>query len=175
MREFELCRELSRKLCKDLGATPFSLRKAGLTHPDLQVRGSLRVSDEKGVVEEVPMWYGEVLGVEGLMCCLLAVLDESPESLEVACIIGFKNAHGELEAQAIRAGFRYDWGSDSDEGILIMKVKDQWVGLSLAQRLQLSLGFENMVQEGALWKPAPNVPEEFRKNLSEIIEVDNEA
>lgn len=173
MRDSNLCRELSRKLCKDLGATPFSIRKTGLTHSDLLVKSVLKISDEKGLVKEAPMWYGEVTGSEGLVCCLMAALDDDPDNLEIVCVIGFKNIRGELQEDAVRAGFHYDWANDSDDGTLIMRAGDKWLALSVGQRLQLALGFENMVQEGAQWNPAPSVPEELRMNLSEIIEVDN--
>ena len=174
MRDFDLCRELSRKLCKDIGATPFSLTKAGLTHPDLLVKNTLNIQDEKGLVRKAPMWYGEALGAEGLLCCLLAALDDNPDSLEIACVIGFKNSSGELQEDAVRMGFRYDWANDTDAGTLIMRAGDKWLPISVGQRLQLALGFENMVQDGALWNAAAKVPEELRKNLSEIIEVDGE-
>jgi hypothetical protein len=175
VRDPELCRELSRKLCKDLGATPFSLKKAGITHPDLLVKEPLKIADENGLVKKAPVWYGEAFGVEGIMCCLLTALDDKSDSLEIVCVIGFKNQSGELQEDAVRVGFRYDWASEGDVGTLIMRAGNKWLALSLAQKLQLALGFENMVQDGILWRQGPNVPEELRKNLSEIIEVDEEA
>lgn len=168
MKDPDLCRELSRKICKDLGATPFSLGKAGLTHNSLKRTEILKTVDEKGLVKEVEMWYGEAPGLSGLMCCLLAALDESPD---IACVIGFKGIDGKLIPTATRAAVLLDWGDTSDEGSMFMRGKEKWIPLSLAQRLQLALGLENMVQEGVLWNPAPNVPEELHKNLSEIIEI----
>lgn len=173
MSDDGLYRELSRKLCKDLGATPFSLRKVGLTHKDLLVKSFLKVQDEEGVVKRPPTWYGEALGADGLMCCLMAALDDDPDSLEVACVIGFKDIKGKLQEDAVRIGFRYDWSDESDSGTIVMLAGDKWLPISLAQRLQLALGFENMVQEGAIWESRGQVPEELRKNLSEIIEVDS--
>ncbi len=173
MREMELCRELSRKICKDLGATPFSIGKVSITHEDLLTKQSLKLRDEKGVVNNVPLWYGEAYGQHGLMCCLLAAIDQDPDSLEIACIIGFKNTKGEIEASSTRCGFRYDWTDDSDPGTLLVKSNDKWLPMTLTQRLQLALGLENMVQDGVLWSQQPKVPEEFRNNLSEIIEVDD--
>lgn len=175
MREVELCKELSRKFCKDIGATPFSLNKAGLTHPDLLVKTKLKLSDENGVVKNVPLWYGEAVGLEGKTCCLLAALEPDPDKLEVACVIGFKDTQDQLQEDAVRAAFRYDWANEEDYGILVMRAGDRWLELSLSQRLQLALGFENMVQDGVLWNPQPNVPEELRKNLSDIISLDEEA
>jgi len=55
----------------------------------------------------------------------------------------------------------------------LVKSGDKWLPMMLTQRLQLALGLENMVQDGVHWMPQSKVPEEFRKNLSEIIEVDN--
>jgi hypothetical protein len=173
MSDDGLYRELSRKLCKDLGATPFSLKKTGLTHPDLAVRSSMKIQDEKGVVKRPPMWYGEALGAEGLMCCLLVALDDDPDSLEVACTVGFKDVRGNLEQDAIRLGFRYDWSDEADTGTLVMQAGDKWLPVSLSQRLQIALGFENMVQDGTVWEARKGVPEELQKNLSEIIEVDS--
>ena len=176
MRDSALCRELLRKIAKDLGATPFSLNKAGLTHPDLLVRKApLKVSDEEGLVRTIPMWYGEALGLEGTTCCLLVALDDNLESLEIAAVIGFKGFEGELQKDSVQFGFRYDWSSETDPGILMMKFGEKWLPLTMAQKLQLALGFEVMVQDGVPWNVSPNVPEELRKNLSQIIEVDGEG
>lgn len=174
MTEFNLCKELSKKLSKDLGATPFSIGKTSLTNKDFLVKSTIKIQDEKGVVKNIPMWYGEAQGLEGKTCCLLAALDDNPDTLEIAVVIGFKNFEDELQQDAVRAGFRYDWANDEDKGILIVKAGDKWLEVSLAQRLQLALGFEHMVQDGVLWNPVVEVPEELRKNLSEIIEVDEE-
>lgn len=172
MSNKDLERELTRKIAKDLGATPFSIGKVSMTHNDLLVKPSLRISDEKGLVKNVPLWYGEAYGLHGLMCCLLTALNPDPDNLEVACVIGFKNTRGEVQKGATRAGFKYDWADDADQGLMLVNVKDQWLPLTMVQRLQLALGLENMVQEGVLWNAQPKVPEEFKKNLSEIIEVD---
>ncbi len=171
MRENDLCRELSRKICKDLGATPFSIGKVSLTHKDLLVKPPLRVQGEKDVVTTVPLWYGEAYGQQGLMCCL-AALDQDPDNLEIACVIGFKDSRGEIQSTSTRCGFKYDWSDDSDPGILLVKSNDKWLPMTLAQRMTLALGLENMIQDGVLWTQQPKVPEEFRKNISEIIEVD---
>lgn len=172
MREMELCRELSRKICKDLGATPFSIGKVSLTHEDLRVKQQLKLQDEKGLVKNVPLWYGEGQGLNGQMCCLLAALDENPDSLELAFVIGFKDSSGDIRQDSARVGFKYDWSDDADPGVLLVKANDKWLPMALNQRLQLALGLENMVQEGVLWNAQPRVPGEFRENLSEIIEVD---
>lgn len=172
MREFALCKELSIKLAKDLGASPFSLGKESLTHNDLLTRFSLKVSDEDGgEVRNVPVWYGEARGTEGIVCCLLAGLDTDPDKLEVACVIGFKNRDGEFLADETRLSFHYDWADEEDPGTMVMKAGDKWVPVSLSQRLQLILGFETMLQDGILWQPA-NIPNELQKDLYEIIEVD---
>jgi len=171
MTDFMLNRELSRKLSKDLGATPFSLGKTSLTHKDLLVKSTLKVQDDKGLVKKIPMWYGEAFGIEGKTCCLLTALDPSLDSLEIAAVVGFKDIEDNLQEDAVRVGFRYDWANEDDKGTLIVKAGDKWIEVSLAQRLQLALGFEHMVQDGVLWQPG-EPPEELRKNLSEIIEVD---
>lgn len=172
MREMDLCRELSRKICKDLGATPFSIGQVSLTHEDLLVKQQLKLQDEKGLVKNVPLWYGEGQGLNGKMCCLLAALDSNPDNLELACVIGFRDTKGDIRKDSVRVGFRYDWSDETDTGILLVKANDKWLPMTLSQRLQLVLGLENMVQEGVLWVANPRVPGEFRENLSEIIEVD---
>jgi hypothetical protein len=90
MREFSLCRELSMKLAKDLGATPFSFGKTSLTHSDLLTKISLNVvgenDDGQSESKKVPVWYGEANGSSGIVCCLLAGLDTYPDSLEFACL-----------------------------------------------------------------------------------------
>lgn len=173
MKEMELCRELTRKICKDLGATPFSIGKISLTHEDLLAKPALNLRDEKGVVSTVPLWYGEALGQNGIMCCLLSALNKDPDNLEICAIIGFKDQKGEVLDSATRVGFQYDWTDDSDPGIFLVKFGGKWLPMMLTQRLQLALGLENMVQDGIQWMPQSTIPEEFRNNLSEIIEVDD--
>lgn len=173
MREFALCKELSIKLAKDLGATPFSIGKESLTHSELMTNFTLKVSDEDGSeVRNVPVWYGEAAGVEGVVCCLLAGLDVNPDKLEIACVIGFKDRAGEFQTDGIRLSFHYDWANEEDPGTMVMKAGDNWVPISLAQRLQLVLGFETMLQDGVLWQQSSNIPKELQKDLSEIIEID---
>lgn len=180
MREFALCKELSIKLAKDLGATPFTIGKISLTHSDLLTKKFLNVSDEDGgEVRKVPIWYGEAHGAEGIVCCLLAGLDVDPDKLEFACVIGFKDFAGQFQSDSIRMSFHYDWTNDEDPGTMVMKAGDQWLPISLAQRLQLILGFETMVQDGILWQPShgysSQIPEELQKDLAEIIEVDEKS
>ena len=174
MREFALCRELSINLAKDLGATPFSIGKVSLTHSDLLTKKILNVSDEDGEVRKVPVWYGEARGAE-TVCCLLAGLDVDPDKLEFACVIGFKDFSGEFQPDSIRMSFHYEWANAEDPGTMVMKAGDQWLPISLAQRLQLILGFETMVQDGILWQASSKIPEELQKDLSEIIEVDEKS
>lgn len=173
MKDQDLCKELSRKLCKDIGCTPFSIGKVGLTHLDLKIKETLKLQDENGVVKKAPMWYGEALGSDGLMCCLLVGLDPDPDNLEIACVIGFKDTAGNLQEDSVRLGFRYDWTSDTDPGTLIMRAGDKWLEVSLMQWLQIALGFESMVQDGILWNTSTNIPEELKNNLLSIIDIDN--
>jgi hypothetical protein len=173
MREFNLCKELSLKLAKDLGITPFSIGKTSLTHPDMLTKLTLNVSDEDGEdVRRVPIWYGEATGAEGISCGVLAGLDTDPDKLEFAFVLGFKDFDGSFQADGVRLSFHYDWTNEEDPGTMVMKAGDKWLPISLAQRLQLILGFETMIQDGVLWQASPNIPEELRKDLAEIIEVD---
>jgi hypothetical protein len=175
MREFDLCRELSRKLAKDLGATPFSMCQVSLTHSELKINKTLKVSDEDGEVRNVPLWYGEAVGSEGITCCLLAGLDSDPDRLEFACVIGFKDFNGKFQADNVRLSFHYDWENDEDPGTIMMKAGDKWLPVSLAQRLQLVLGFEIMIQDGILWNSSAKIPDDMEKDLSDIIEVDEKT
>jgi hypothetical protein len=166
-----LCKELSRKLAKDLGITPLSFGKTSLTHPDLRIDSSIFVEDEDGVVKDIPLWYGEVAG-DGITCCLLAGLDTNPDSLEFVAVIGFKDLSGEFQSDGTRISFHYDWANDEDPGIVMVKAGDKWLSVSLAQRLQLALGFEIMVQDGIIWSKSLNVPIELMKDLEYQIELD---
>jgi len=165
-----LYKELSRKLAQDLGGTPFSIGKVGLTHPDLRTKSKLKISDDEGVVQSAQMWYGEALGAEGRICCVLIALDANPDNLEIAYVIGFKDFQGDYQKDGVNIGARYDWSSDSDPGLMVQKIGDKLVPLSLEQRLKLALGFENMVQDGVSWEAFDKVPQELLKFLSEIIE-----
>ena len=179
MREFSLCRELSMKLAKDLGATPFSFGKTSLTHSDLLTKISLNVVGEndegQSELKKVPMWYGEANGSNGIVCCLLAGLDTYPDSLEFACVLGFKDGTGIFQPDETRLSVHLDWANDEDSGTMAMKVGDIWIPIDLAQRLQLVLGFEVMVQDGILWRESQDIPELLLHDLTEIIEVDEKS
>lgn len=170
MTDFALSKELSRKIAQDLGATPVSIGKTSMTHNDLSIK-SLKVQVENDLVKNIPMWYGEAIGSLGKTCCLLSAIEPNPDSLELAAVIGFKDFEDNLQEGSPRVGFRYDWANPDDKGTWIIKSGDKWIELSLAQKLQLCLGFEHMVQDGIQWNPG-SMPDELRKDLSEIIEVD---
>jgi len=170
MREFALCKELSIKLSKDLGATPFTFGKISLTHPELLTTYSINISDDNGI-HKIPVWYGEAIGSEGITCVILSCLDIDDPN-EFVFVLGLKNFDGEFQKDGIRVSFNYDWSNSDDYGMMNLKVGDKWVPFSLAQRLQLILGFETMIQDGVQWQAASNIPEELRKDLTEIIEVD---
>jgi hypothetical protein len=175
MREFTLCKELNLKLAKDLGATPFTFGKISLTHHDLLTNINIQISDENGNLQKIPVWYGEAIGSESISCGILAGLYSDSEQSspdEFVFVLGFKNFNGEFQTDGIRLSLHYDWTNNEDPGTLVMKVRDKWITVSLAQRLQLILGFETMVQEGVMWQASSNIPEELRKDLVEIIEVD---
>ena len=173
MKDFDLCRELSKKICKDLGCTPFSIGKIGLTHPDLSVNSNLKLEDESGDIKIIPMWYGEAIGMQSKTCCLLAALDPDPDSLQVVSVIGFKDLKGTILENAVRCAFQFDWADEGDGGTLLIWMGgevERWVEVSLAQRLQLALGFETMVQDGVPWVEEGDIPDVFRENLSSVLE-----
>ena len=171
MREFALCKELTLKLAKDIGATPLSFVKVSLTHSDLLTNIILNVADEDGTVRKIPIWYGEAAGEFGITCGLLAGLDSDPNKLEFACILGLKDSTGEL-TDDFRLSFHYDWTNEEDPGTIVMRAGEKWIPISLAQRLQLAIGFEMMVQDGVVWQPSANIPKELQADLTAIIEVD---
>ena len=175
MREFSLCKELSVKLAKDLGASPFSIGKTSLTHIDLITNINLSVCDEDNETATIPVWYGETKGIDGIICCLLAGLDSNPDSLEIACVLGFKDFDGGFQADGVRISFHYDWTNDQDPGTLVMKAGDKWIPLSLSQRLQLILGFETMIQDGVMWQKSGNIPDLLQRDLAETIEIDEKS
>jgi hypothetical protein len=174
MREFDLCKELSRKLAKDLGVTPISFGKTSLTHPDLLVN-TLNIIDEDNKVSKVPIWYGEAIGGENIACGLLAVLNTKPEDLEFVFVLGFKNLNGQFQTNEITLSFSYNWQDPNDPGTIKLKSEDKWFPVDLVEKLRLVLGFEVMIQEGILWQPSKNIPEELRKDILQLIEVDDDS
>ena len=173
MNDLALRAELSKKLAKDLGGTPFSIGKAGLTHSDLLAKEQLKISDGS-IVKSIPMWYGEVSGGEGLTCCLLAALEPDPDKLEIACVVGFKSFTGEFQTDSAVIGFIFDWGTVDDPGHISIKNQEGWLPSTLAQRLQLSLGFENMIQDGVIFNKS-KIPKELLSDMSELINVDDNS
>ncbi|MFA5758027.1 MAG: hypothetical protein WC942_01420 [Clostridia bacterium] len=168
MNKSDLDKELIRKIFIDLGACPKSIGKAGITHRDFLVKNILKI-DDGTVHKEIPTWYGELRGSEGIMCCLLSALDFNIESLEVLFVLGFKDFDGNIQEDAIRFGLYYDWSAYDSIGLFMTKVKSTWVPVFLAQKLQIALGMEIMVQEGSAWVSGVPVPEEFKKNISELL------
>lgn len=175
-RNNNLNRELAKKICADLGAIPESIGKAGLTHKDLLVKKTINVlqKDDTSTLIEYKVWYGEASGSDGKTCCLITVLGDNSESFEVNCIIGFKGDNNKFFEDSFCFGIIFDYLNDEDDGRFFIKSKDRWLPLMMAQKLQLALGFEILVQEGVVWEPVEgsNTPESLWKNLTEIIELD---
>lgn len=169
--------ELITKILKDLGATPFSMEKEGSTHPDLLVKDSLKLITENNVEKQIPMWYGEAIGSENIMCVLISNLNYPDHiQLEVAAIIAFKNLESKLLNNSIHIGMQFDWTSTNDPGLLSIKTLDKssnykWIPMSLAQKLRLALGFEEFVQEGIILNPGA-LPLEMKKSFAELIDLD---
>jgi len=173
MTDKVLCNELTKKFLKDIGGTPYSFGKAGLTHKDLRRKETLKLSEEKGVVQTVPMWYGEAQGLSAKTCALICSLSHQGDDLEVAGVVGFRSGTGEIMKGSGCIGFYFDWKNEQE--LLKIKLQDKWLPLDMSARLRLGLGFETMVQEGVLWNTSPSIPEPFLKNLQEMIEVDEEV
>lgn len=159
-----LSNELALQISKNLGATPMTIGKIGLTDPSFLTQSQLKLSDEDGVVKYAQMWYGETKGSDNTVCCLLTLLDE--EVFEICAVIMFKDLSGDIEDSAM--GFRYSW---NDDGFFLLKNKERWLPMTMAQKLQLALGIEVMVQDGLTWNEG-EMPEEIKKNLSQIISLD---
>lgn len=174
MSEFALFKELSKKLSKDFGATPLSINKTGLTKKEFLLKRKLKISlnDDQNKIQENNVWYGEALGYDSITCCLLTILINSDDSFEIVCIIGFKNLSGELQSDAIRIGYKYDYLNDSDPGTIVAKAGNQWVPVDLVQKLQILLGFEFMIQDGVSWNPSFKIAEDFWTDLYNLIEED---
>jgi hypothetical protein len=164
-----LDRELVKNILKNIGATPISIGKCGLTDNELLVKNDFFKVLIDNEVKDIPMWYGEISGFGGLLCCLLTSINNE----EYICIIGFKDVEGNFKENGLIFGFNFDWTDDQDPGIIMLKTSDKWVPIGMVQKLKLALGFENIEQEGLIWKSS-KLPKILRKNLSEMIELDVE-
>jgi hypothetical protein len=170
--DFELNKELAKKIAIDLGATPVSFGKVGLTHKDLLTRTKLKISDDDNEIQDVKVWYGEAAGSEGLTCCLFTLLTNNDDSFEIVFVVGFKNMDNTISEQLF-IGYKYDFLDNEDPGSVFTKAKDKWLLVGLSERLKMVLAFETLVQEGVIWQPSREVPTVLWDNLSEIIEVDD--
>lgn len=173
MREFALCKELTRKISRDLGATPISLGQISVTHSDLLTKIELKVSVENQGIINVPVWYGETKGDESIFCCLLAALDPNPDQLEYICIFGFKGFDNIFQQDNVQLSLHYDWTNEDDPGTILMKAENTWISISLAQKLHFALGLELLTQDGCLWQTGV-IPDEMRKDLMEAIDSNQE-
>jgi hypothetical protein len=164
MRHEKLCRELAKLVSASFGASPNGIGKVALTHPDLKSFSIKILNDDK--TDEVIVWYGESRGIMGNLVSILT----SPRNYEFVIVIGFKNDHGDFINSPI-LGFRFDWESTNDPGSWLLLNNDKWLELDLIKKLQLAMGMEAMVQEGATWTPG-QAPEKLRQCLVSLIEVD---
>jgi hypothetical protein len=158
-----LSKELAKQIAKNIGANPVSIGKIGLTIPELLTKSQLKISDEDGVIKYSQMWYGEIKGSDNIVCCLLSLLEQEP--FEICSVIMFKDFSGDITDNAI--GFGYSHDNES----FLLKIGERWLPMTMAQKLQLALGVEVMVQDGLVWN-CEEMPEEIKKNLSEIISID---
>lgn len=176
----ELTKELAKKICKDLGATPISFQKAGVTHKDLLTEKIINIStfreDGQEIVLQNKVWYGEAIGGQGITCCLLSISDK-PSSVnkeedifDIYLIIGFKDINGKVLSDSFCFGLSYDYSNE--DGNFFLKIKDKWTEATIGQKLQLTLGLETFVQEGVIWTNG-NFPNELWDALRELIELDS--
>jgi len=172
MREFSLSKELTHKLARDFGFSLQTFGNRGVTHPDLLTDIVINIQEDDGI-RKAPVWYGESKGDENIICALLCALNTTSDELEIVCVIGFKNLKGEFQSEEMILSIHYDWNDPDDFGLITMKLVDKWVPISLAQRLQLVLGSEIFIQSGNLWQSSKNIPDQLKKDLASVIDVDS--
>jgi hypothetical protein len=166
MNDDTLSKELAKRIAANIGASPIGIGKVGLTDSAL-LKPPLKI-EEDGIVKQKRIWYGSVQGTSFPVMCLLVELEESP--LCVSAIFGF-NIDDKVDDSFI--AFQYTW-DDSDSGSFYSLYSKKLNPMSIAQKLQFSLGIEYMVQSGALWLPG-NVPDALWHTLHQMIEVDEEG
>jgi hypothetical protein len=171
--DFELNKELAKKIAINIGATPISFEKVGLTHKDLLTKIKLKISNDDDEIQYIKVWYGEAAGSENLICCLLTLLSNNDDSFEIVFVIGFKKMDNTI-SEELFIGYKYDFLDVEDQGSIFIKFKskDKWLLVGLLERLKSTLAFETLVQEGVIWQSSREVPTILLDNLSEMIEVD---
>lgn len=171
--DFNLKKELSNKICDLLGTSPNTYSKIGITHKDLFINKNIKIYfEEDGLEANFPLYLGKA----GSILCLLFVGiwkdNLNIEHFETNCIFSFLDSNNKIDKLSPLIGFSYDYMNNEDDGILLNKFKNQWINLSLVQRLQLVLGLEKMVQEGVQWSEFSfDDFDELHANLAEILDL----
>jgi len=172
MRHKNLSNELAHKILSDISCTPFSFGKAGVTHKDLLLSTSLNIKENDESIK-VPLYYGEVLGQEGVVSSLIFVLDKSPEDFEAGVIISVRKYLEDVSNKQIRIGFICNW-NESFNLFMINSNNNGWIPATLSQKLQITLAFEDIVQEGLVWQSG-QAPDFMLEDASFFIELDPET
>lgn len=165
---FELNKELSKRIAINLAATPDLLGKNGITHRDLLTTNSLQISDENNEIHNIKTWYGEATGSEGIVCCFFTILNNTDDSFEIAFTLAVRNEF--INQNDTIIGFKFDYLDSEDSGLVFIKLNNKWISAGLIERLKITLSLEMMNQEGIIWKSVRDIPQILWDNLSEIIE-----
>jgi hypothetical protein len=165
---FELNNALAKQIAINLAATPITFGKSGLTHKDLLTTNTLQILDDNNNIQKIKTWYGEAIGSEGIVCCLLTILNNTEESFEIAFVLTVKDQN--INSDNTIIGYKFDYLDVEDIGQIFIKLNNKWIQNGLIERLKITLSFEIMNQEGVIWNPIRDIPELLWDNLSEIIE-----
>jgi hypothetical protein len=164
-----LRRELVKNICSNIGASPLFIDKnVSLTSDHCLQDKGIKI---EGFEKEIEVWCGAV----GTIQCMVSVIEDEIEEddgprdeFEVTFMLRVKNAFGEDDKKKTRViGIRFDWFDEDDVGLVVSKLGDKWVEISLSELLVLASGIEDIVYEGIVWEAAAGEPdyEEFSSLL----------
>lgn len=163
----ELRRELCRLILGKIGfVPPPNFGKVGISTKEFLLDKSvkLQIEDELGnsTIEKFGLWAGE-LSFQGANVRVLATDICNIKTGYDEFIMIYKTEKASLNA--IRAVYGME-----DFGLFLVKHKDKWQQVGVANMLMSAAGFEQMANMGLTWKPSDDY-EDLLKAIHEIIDM----
>ena len=133
--------ELLKRIFGNLGAVPGdNFGKHGLTTEDHIIDKTIKF-EEEGKITEYLLRCGEI-NCEGSKYHIILVNLKSLKSPEFIAILN------------VDEGMSFGFSLQDDMGAFSIKYEEQWVGISMLHKLNLTAAIEMVTQEGLQWAPS---------------------
>jgi hypothetical protein len=143
MEDKILKRELSKRIFANLGAIPNKFGLVGLAVNEYLTDKPISFKNEDGEIEEYPVWAGQ-LDNHKLLLANIGSMSE-PE-----LILIYNDSHA----------LKFIW-DESDCGLLLRRLNNKWLPMSVLEWLSLTAASEMIAQQGVLFAPLRDFQEQY--------------